>query len=86
VTAVYDCRRELPFPDGSVAMLFTEHFLEHLNSESEVPAFLTECNLVLRSGGTMRIVVLDLAKYVRGYCADGWSELECVRGLGAGSR
>jgi predicted SAM-dependent methyltransferase len=83
VTAVYDCRRNLPFPDGSVSMLFTEHFLEHLNFQDDVPVFLAECHRVLSAGGAMRVIVPDLAKYLEGYCTEGWAELERVRGMGS---
>lgn len=84
VNCLYDCRRRLPFPDGSVRAIFCEHFFEHVDYTEEVPFFLAECRRVLAPGGVLRIVVPDFELYARGYLADGWSELEAVRTLGPG--
>lgn len=81
VTCLYDCRKELPFPDDSVKCIFTEHFFEHIDYFEEVPLFLSECYRVLEPGGTIRIIVPDAEKYLRAYCAEGWEELAKVRPL-----
>lgn len=83
VNCVYDCRKRLPFPDGSVRMIFTEHFFEHIDYTEEAPYFLTECRRVLKSGGILRIVVPDAGRYLRAYAAEGWEALTHLRGLRA---
>lgn len=40
VTCIYDCRRRIPLPTGSARVIFTEHFVEHLEYEEEAPVFL----------------------------------------------
>jgi len=86
VNCIFDCRKRLPFPDGSVRAIFTEHFLEHLDYTEEIPTFLSECHRVLRRQGVMRIIVPDAELYLRGYCGDDWSELARIRPLGEGQR
>lgn len=86
VDCIYDCRKSLPFSDGSVRGIFSEHFLEHIDYTEEVPVFLTECRRVLQPGGVLRVIVPDAELYLRAYVEDGWTSLEKVRGLEAGHR
>lgn len=81
ITCRYDCRRSLPFADGSVALLFSEHFLEHLDYAGDVPRFLAECHRVVRPGGCVRFVVPDMERYLRAYCEGGWDALRRLRGI-----
>lgn len=81
VNCIYDCRKGLPFSDGSVRCIFTEHFFEHIDYLEEAPLFLADCYRVLEPGGVIRIIVPDVEKYIRAYCADGWQELIQVRPL-----
>jgi predicted SAM-dependent methyltransferase len=81
VTCVYDCRKSLPFPDGSVRAIFCEHFLEHMDYGEEVPVFLSECRRVLKPTGVLRLIVPDAEKYLLAYVAGGWDELVKIRGL-----
>jgi predicted SAM-dependent methyltransferase len=81
VNCIYDCRRSLPFPDESVAVIFTEHFFEHIDYVEEAPFFLSECHRVLQPQGVVRIIVPDVEKYVHAYCSDGWKDLTEVRPL-----
>lgn len=85
IQCLYDCRRRLPFPDGSARGIFTEHFLEHLDYAEEAPLFLAECRRILRPGGVLRVVVPDAELYLRAYAAGGWSELARIRPLGPGN-
>lgn len=62
----WDLRRGIPFPDGSVDAIFAEHLLEHLELSTSI-AFLRECRRALRRGGTVRIGVPDLDRYVASY-------------------
>jgi len=48
----------LPFPDGSFAFIYSEHFLEHLYFD-EALALLEECRRVLGPNGVVRTCVPD---------------------------
>jgi SAM-dependent methyltransferase len=60
----------LPFADGTVSVVYSSHMLEHLGRD-EARTFLLECHRVLRPGGTLRLVVPDLERYVSAYREDG---------------
>jgi len=62
-----DVRRPWPFADGSADEVYAEHLFEHLAAPGEVSHFLGEARRVLRSGGTLRLSVPDLARHVRAY-------------------
>jgi predicted SAM-dependent methyltransferase len=81
VTYLYDCRKELPFADGAVKGIFTEHFFEHLDYYLEVPYFLKTCYRILQSDGVLRIIIPDAEKYLLGYCEPGWDSLKLTRPL-----
>ena len=59
-------RRGLDYADGSVAVVYASHLLEHLYRD-EALAFLREARRVLVPGGVCRIVVPDVAAIVRWY-------------------
>ena len=65
---VCDLRVGLPLADDSCAVIFSEHVLEHFDPQF-VPRVLGELRRVLRSGGTLRIVVPDCAKFARAYAS-----------------
>lgn len=65
---LWDCRRRLPFAEGTVAGLRAEQFFEHLETREEVPDFLSECRRVLAPGAVLRIVVPDAGRYLAAYC------------------
>lgn len=81
VNCLFDCRKRLPFPDGSVKAIFCEHFLEHLDYTEETPLFLSECRRVLTAGGVLRIVVPDGEAYLRAYLDPGWDDMIRLRPL-----
>jgi predicted SAM-dependent methyltransferase len=56
----------LPFPDGAVDAVFTEHMLEHMTF-TEALGFLVTCTRLLGPGGVFRIGVPDLERYVRSF-------------------
>ncbi len=71
---VWDLRRPLPMPPGSVAAIFHEHFLEHLELPDAVDS-LRQCHGLLAPGGVLRIGVPDFRQHVRSYLeADGFLE------------
>jgi predicted SAM-dependent methyltransferase len=78
VSLVYDCRQKMPFGNDSVERIRCEHVFEHLDRKDESPKFLQECRRVLIDGGTLRIVVPDLALFVNAYCSgskERWSAI-----------
>jgi predicted SAM-dependent methyltransferase len=76
----WDCRSDLPFSDGAVAAIYSEHFFEHLDLESEARPFLRECLRCLQPGGVLRIVVPDAGAYLRAYSGP-WETLAKMRPL-----
>jgi predicted SAM-dependent methyltransferase len=65
-----DLRRPLPFADGSVAVIYSEHFFEHLTYPDEALRFLEEARRVLESGGLFSVGVPDAEVVVRAYCEE----------------
>lgn len=63
---VHDLSKGIPFPDASVDIVYSSHFLEHIDRYS-VPEFLKECLRVLKPGGHTRIVVPDMAYLCKRY-------------------
>jgi len=77
----WDCRKGLPFRDGAVTAIYSEHFLEHLEYGSEVGKFLKECLRCLSQSGVLRISVPDAGEYLKLYANDDWDELSKRRPL-----
>lgn len=63
-----DATQPLPFPDGSVGYVFSEHFIEHLDY-GEGERFARECFRVLAPGGVVRTATPDLRFLVELYSA-----------------
>jgi len=61
-----DAREQLPFPDNSVTVIYSEHFFEHLSRE-DGQRFLLECARVLVPGGRLSIGVPDATLILRDY-------------------
>jgi len=76
----WDCRRSLPFSDGTVIAIYSEHVFEHFELETEAEPFLRECLRALRSGGVLRIVVPDAGAYLQAY-SGAWEPLAAMRPL-----
>jgi predicted SAM-dependent methyltransferase len=55
-----DATRPFPFADGTFAMIYTEHMIEHI-PYADAQRMIAECYRVLRPGGTIRVVTPDLA-------------------------
>ena len=76
----------LPLPTGSVRYVFVAHLLEHLFHSAQSSRLLAEIRRVLAPGGVVRIVVPDIAKYLRAYAngdAAFFAERRRQRGLPA---
>lgn len=63
-----DLRRPLPFSSASCSMVYTEHFLEHLQYPGETLQFLRECLRILEPGGVISLGVPDTEWYMLDYC------------------
>ena len=59
VDSPLDMREPMPFPDNSVAIVYSEHFFEHLDYPNPAKQFLKECHRILKTGGTFSIAVPD---------------------------
>ena len=64
-----DLTKKLPWPDGSVAGIYSEHFIEHL-SQAEGIQLLHECRRVLKPGGIFRVATPDLVEVINDYVND----------------
>ena len=62
----WDLRSRLPFRDGAARLIYSEHTLEHLESD-EAEALLAECHRLLAPDGRIRIGVPDAGLYLRAY-------------------
>jgi predicted SAM-dependent methyltransferase len=76
-----DVRNGLPLSNCSARHIHCEHFLEHLEF-SEAKQFLCECARVLENGGSMRLIVPDLEKYVIAYTQNDHTFFRSFRFLG----
>lgn len=57
----------LPFDDASVRVVYLSHLLEHLFYPRDVMFLLNEIHRVLAPGGTVRVVVPDIARCLQAY-------------------
>lgn len=62
-----DLRQKLPLTSGSAAMIFSEHFLDHLEYPHTARRFLAECLRILEPGGRVRFVLHDAERMCRAY-------------------
>ncbi len=68
-----DLRECLPFQNNSVAVIYSEHFFEHLAYPEEVERFLGECIRILKPGGQFSAGVPDTEACCKNY-ANGNAE------------
>lgn len=62
-----DIRKGLPLKNGSAALIFCEHFCDHISYPENITRFLAECHRVLEPGGRARFVLHDAANLMRAY-------------------
>lgn len=63
VDVAADLRRDMPLRGGSVDLIHSEDFLEHIDAADGKHA-IAECHRVLRRGGVMRLLTPDLRALV----------------------
>jgi predicted SAM-dependent methyltransferase len=61
-----DLTQPLPWDQGSVSGIYSEHFIEHITQAQGI-GLLMECRRVLRPGGIVRIATPDLAEVINHY-------------------
>ncbi|MCX6762600.1 MAG: methyltransferase domain-containing protein [Candidatus Moranbacteria bacterium] len=62
----WDLRKGIPFPENSVAKVYSSHLFEHL-SFSEGQNLLSNCMRVLKPGGYFSICVPNAKLYIKAY-------------------
>jgi SAM-dependent methyltransferase len=62
----HDCRKPLPFGDGTVDHILCSHFIEHV-FPVEADEILTGFVRILKPGGTLHIIVPDILEMARNY-------------------
>lgn len=62
-----DLRESFPFSSGSVDIIYSEHFFEHLAYPDEVEKFLCDCLRVLKPGGLFSAGVPDAGLWLHNY-------------------
>lgn len=64
---IWDVRTGLPFKDNSFNVIFSEHFLEHIDFPSSACLFIQESYRVLRKGGKIIVGIPDTGKLLDAY-------------------
>jgi predicted SAM-dependent methyltransferase len=62
----HDCRKPLPFTDGTIDHILCSHFLEHVFA-SEAEEIISDFRRVLKLGGTIHIILPDILEMARKY-------------------
>ena len=68
-----DIRKELPFSNGSISVIYTSHVLEHLTKQQFL-FFIEESYRVLKSGGILRIALPDLKIFIDRYTKNPFAD------------
>ena len=74
----WDLRWPLPFPNNSVMRVNCSHVLEHLEPDSQVPAFLKEAVRIMTPGGKIRVIVPDALAWMSAYCKSDEHFFHCT--------
>lgn len=71
-----DLREPIPLPDGCAAVVYSEHFFEHLDYPTDALAFLRECHRLLEPDGRFSVGVPDTRWPLYCYAGQdkGWVE------------
>jgi len=69
-----DITQGLPFPNDSIDIIYTSHFLEHLDYEV-LCRVLKECQRVLSPGCPLSVCVPDASKFIRAYMQNDYQDV-----------
>jgi predicted SAM-dependent methyltransferase len=75
---IWDATERFPLEDECCALIYSEHFLEHLNVEQGL-RFLSECNRLLQTGGVLRIAMPSLDYLIDRYTRGDWRNQEWLK-------
>jgi predicted SAM-dependent methyltransferase len=64
---VFDLREGIPLNDCATKLIFSEHFMEHIDYPISVKKFVNECYRILETDGQLIIGVPDTRKVLEGY-------------------
>lgn len=92
-TLVWDLRNPLPLADGQIRLIYTEHFIEHIERSAAARLF-GHARRVMAPGGILRVSTPDLRKLADDYLQDrlvtmehgGWFPETPCRMLNEGMR
>jgi predicted SAM-dependent methyltransferase len=70
-----DLRETLPFDDGSVVLIYNEHFFEHIPYPNDVKKLLASFLRVLEPGGVLSMSMPDAERGLRDYVEEGGKRL-----------
>jgi len=74
-----DLREALPFDDGSVELVYSEHVFEHLDHPRDTTRFLAECRRVMAPGAAFHVGVPDTEWPLKAYVNDDPTYFEMAR-------
>ena len=79
---VWDATHKFSFlDDASCALIYNEHFLEHLDIEDGI-FFLSECYRLLAPGGILRIAMPSLEYVTQKYMSEDWQDQDWLKWSG----
>ena len=66
-----DMREEIPLASGSCTLIYSEHFLEHLDYPDDAKIFLAECYRLLEPSGLVSVGFPDIRWPLEDYAGLG---------------
>jgi hypothetical protein len=67
----FDLRRGVPLADDSCALIYSSHFLEHLEYRHGI-ALMRDCHRCLERGGLLRLALPDFRLDLHAYLSEDW--------------
>lgn len=74
-----DITKGLPFPDNSIDIVYTSHFLEHLDYPV-VCSVLKECHRIIAPGKILSVCVPDSSKFIKAYVENDYQNVTVGNG------
>lgn len=76
---IYDIRMNIPLPENIASIIFSEHFLEHIDFPDSVVKFFRESYRVLKLSGKLVVGVPDTGKIISAYANGDKKYLEEIK-------